>query len=79
MSETTIQDSVAVKIKALYEISQELETLFPGRHYTPDGHMIGSIGEALAASYYNLELFQSAGWPLGADQSDPNQPCLSFQ
>ena len=60
MSEATIQDSVAVKIKALYEISQELETLFPGRHYTPDGHMIGSIGEALAASYYNLELFTAS-------------------
>ena len=60
MSETTIQDSVAVKIKALYEISQELETLFPGRHYTSDGHMIGSIGEALAASYYNLELFTAS-------------------
>ena len=57
MSEATIQDSVAEKIKALYEISHELEELFPGRHYTPDGHMIGSIGEALAASYYNLELF----------------------
>lgn len=60
MSEATIQDSVAAKIKALYEISQELETLFPGRHYTPDGHMIGSIGEALAASYYNLELFPAS-------------------
>ena len=57
MSKATLQDSVAAKIKALYEISQELEALFPGRHYTPDGHMIGSIGEALAASYYNLELF----------------------
>lgn len=60
MSEATIQDSVAEKIKALYEISHELEELFPGRHYTPDGHMIGSIGEALAASYYNLELFPAS-------------------
>ena len=60
MSEAAIQDSVAAKIKILYEISQELETLFPGRHYTPDGHMIGSIGEALAASYYNLELFTAS-------------------
>lgn len=56
----TIQDSVAAKIKALYEISHDLEELFPGRHYTPDGHMIGSIGEALAASYYNLELFSAS-------------------
>lgn len=60
MSEATIQDSVAAKIKALYEISHDLEELFPGRHYTPDGHMIGSIGEALAASYYNLELFPAS-------------------
>ena len=51
MSKATLQDSVAAKIKALYEISQELEALVHGRHYTPDGHMIGSIGEALAASY----------------------------
>lgn len=60
MSEATIQSSVAEKIKALYEISHELEELFPGRHYTPDGHMIGSIGEALAASYYNLKLFPAS-------------------
>ena len=87
MSEASIQGSVAAKIKALYDISHDLEELFPGRHYTPDGHMIGSIGEALAASYYNLELFrlrknarcQSAGWPFGADQSNTSQPCCSFQ
>ena len=60
MSEATIQNSVAAKIKALYEISHDLEELFPGRHYTPDGHMIGSIGEALAANYYNLELFPAS-------------------
>ena len=60
MSKATLQDSVAAKIKALYEISHDLEELFPGRHYTPDGHMIGSIGEALAASYYNLELFPAS-------------------
>ena len=60
MSKTALQNSVAEKIKALYEISHELEELFPGRHYTPDGHMIGSIGEALAASYYGLELFPAS-------------------
>lgn len=60
MSKTALQNSVAEKAKALYEISHDLEELFPGRHYTPDGHMIGSIGEALAASYYNLELFPAS-------------------
>lgn len=70
MSEATIQDSAAAKIKALYEISHDLEELFPGRHYTPDGHMIGSIGEALAASYYNLELFPASEETHDAKASD---------
>lgn len=60
MSGSAIQDLVAEKIKMLYSISQELEDLFPGRHYTPDGHMIGSIGEALAACCYELKLFEAS-------------------
>lgn len=60
MSGSAIQDSVAEKVKMIYSISQELEELFPGRHYTPDGHMIGSIGEALAASCYDLQLFEAS-------------------
>lgn len=60
MSSSAIQDLVAEKIKTLYSISQELEELFPGRHYTPDGHMIGSIGEALAACCYELKLFEAS-------------------
>ena len=57
---TLLKEQAAEKIKEIYEISAELERLFPGRHYTPDGHMIGSIGEALAASYYGLELFPAS-------------------
>lgn len=60
MTPASLQTSVAEKIKALYAISRELEQLFPGRHYTPDGHMIGCIGEALAASWYRLELFEAS-------------------
>ena len=60
MMGTLLKEQAAEKIKELYEISAELERLFPGRHYTPDGHMIGSIGEALAASYYGLELFPAS-------------------
>jgi hypothetical protein len=30
--------------------------MFPGRHFTPDGHMVGSFGEALAAHHYGIEL-----------------------
>ena len=60
MSAEGMQELVAQKIQMLYSISRELEELFPGRHYTPDGNMIGSIGEALAASFYGLELFAAS-------------------
>lgn len=48
------------KIKELYLIVKELEECFPGRHFTPDGHLVGSIGEVLAAHYYGLELFSAS-------------------
>ena len=43
-------------IKDLYSIVGDLESMFPGRHFTPDGHMVGSIGECLVADAYNLKL-----------------------
>lgn len=47
-------------MKMLYTIVAELEEMFPGRHFTPDGHLVGSIGEALAAYYYGLELLPAS-------------------
>ncbi len=32
--------------------------MFPGRPFTPDGHMVGSLGECLVADAYNLDLMQ---------------------
>ena len=40
----------------LYAIVNKLETMFPGRPFTPDGHMVGSLGECLVADAYGLEL-----------------------
>ena len=40
----------------LYRIVGELEAIFPGRHFTPDGHLVGSLGECLAGYDYGLEL-----------------------
>ena len=40
----------------LYKIVKELEAMFPGRPFTPDGHMVGSLGECLVADAYDLEL-----------------------
>ena len=43
-------------IQELYKIVGRLEELFPGRPFTPDGHMVGSLGEVIVAHYYNLDL-----------------------
>ncbi|WP_372592134.1 DUF6998 domain-containing protein [Guyparkeria sp.] len=44
----------------LYRIVGELEEMFPGRHFTPDGHLVGSLGECLAAYHYGLELLRAS-------------------
>ena len=47
-------------ISELYEVVAKLETKYPGRHFTPDGHMVGSLGEVVAAERYGLELFEAS-------------------
>lgn len=47
-------------IKELYAMVSELEMMFPGRHFTPDGHMVGSIGECLVADAYGLKLMAAS-------------------
>ncbi len=51
-------DNVRKRIRDLIKIVNELERDFPGRHFTPDGHLVGSIGEVMAAYYYGIELYQ---------------------
>jgi hypothetical protein len=47
-------------VSDLYRIVKELETLFPKRKFTPDGHLVGSIGEVLVAYEYGLELLPAS-------------------
>lgn len=49
-------DKLQVLVKNLYATVHELEAMFPGRHFTPDGHMVGSLGECLVADAYDLSL-----------------------
>jgi hypothetical protein len=44
------------RLKAIYDAVDELEAMFLGRHFTPDGHMVGSLGEALASHHYGVVL-----------------------
>ena len=43
-------------IRKIYALVDQLETKHPGRHFTPDGHMVGSLGEAYAEETYGLTL-----------------------
>ena len=44
----------------LVRIVKHLEEAFPERHFTLDGHLVGSIGEVLAAYYYGVELYPAS-------------------
>lgn len=50
-------------IGELYRIVTALEEEFEGRRFTPDGHLVGSIGEVVAAYAFNLTLLP-AGNPI---------------
>lgn len=48
------------KIKELYKITTELESTYPGRKFTVDGHLVGSIGEVIVAEHYGLSLLPNS-------------------
>jgi hypothetical protein len=63
-------DAVSALVCALYDIVHELEELFPGRRFTPDGHLVGSIGEVIAARRYGLTLRRASF--TGCDATAPD-------
>lgn len=52
--------SIKTQMQKLTSIVNELEAEFPGRHFTLDGHLVGSIGEVMAAYYYGIELYMAS-------------------
>ncbi len=54
--------NVPALVKRLYKVVEELGKL-PGakdRRFTPDGHLVGSLGEVIAAYEYGLELLPNS-------------------
>jgi hypothetical protein len=43
-------------VTELHAIVSELEELHPGRRFTPDGHLVGSLGEAAAEALFDIQL-----------------------
>jgi hypothetical protein len=58
------------KIRELYRITAELEEKYPGRRFTPDGHLVGSIGEVYAAEKYGLTLLEASSEKHDARSAD---------
>ena len=56
MNEQVDWDQVARFLDDLYTASDGLEQMFPGRKFTLDGHLVGSIGEVVAAYIFDLDL-----------------------
>ena len=61
------------QVKNIYKAVKELELMFPSRHFTPDGHMVGSIGECLVADAYGLELKTASNKGFDALSKDGKQ------
>jgi hypothetical protein len=55
-------EEIPALIGELLRATQRLNMLFAGRPFTPDGHLVGSIGEVVAEYIYDLDL-QRAGTP----------------
>jgi len=58
------------QVTDIYRAVHELEAKYPGRKFTPDGHLVGSIGEVIAAEALNLTLYR--GSHPGHDAYDAN-------
>ena len=56
---------VKSRLDALYNAAEGLERLFPERKFTLDGHLVGSIGEVVAAYMFDLRLL-----PTGTSRHD---------
>ena len=49
-------DEIPELVSRLQAIVMRLEKLFPGRRFTLDGHLVGSLAEVIAAYMYDIEL-----------------------
>ena len=47
-------------IKQIYSAVDGLRKMFPNRRFTPDGRMVGDIGEVIGEYYYGIELHKSS-------------------
>lgn len=52
--------SIGSIIHEVFALTAELERMYPKRSFVPDGHVVESLGEVLAAQWFDLELLPSS-------------------
>lgn len=62
--------SLPPEVAEIYDAVARLEAKYPGRKFTPDGHLVGSIGEVIAAEAFGLELLAASNAAHDARSSD---------
>ena len=62
MTEEVDWNEVTNLLDELYSASERLERLFPGRSFPLDGHLVGSMGEVIAAYMFNLDLLAASNF-----------------
>jgi hypothetical protein len=65
-------------IRQLYAVVSELEKEFEGRRFTPDGHLVGSIGEVVAAYAFGLKLLPASNERHDAQAEDGTLVQIKF-
>lgn len=63
-------DKIQELIPQLYALVVQLEATAPGRSFAPDGHLLGSIGEVIAAARYGLTLTTASTKGIDAHTAD---------
>jgi hypothetical protein len=58
MSEDVDWTEVRSLLDTLYATTGRLESIFRGRKFTLDGHLVGSVGEVIAAYMFELDLLR---------------------
>ena len=53
---TSKAEEIPALVGELLRVTRRLNDLFKGRPFTPDGHLVGSIGEVVAEYIYDLNL-----------------------
>ena len=54
-----IKEMLSIYRNMIKEVAT-LEAMFPDRHFSLDGHIVGSIGEVAASYYYGIKLAKSS-------------------